>query len=79
MGRPERPAPAASARANGTFSQLVEFDTARLVSIRFVCIRSKSRKFAAYDFTSGSSAAPDRRPISGDILTIDIALEDLQP
>jgi hypothetical protein len=69
--RLERRALAASARADGTFSQLVEFDTARVISIRSVCIPGKSRKIATADFTSGSSSAPDRRPGSGDTLTID--------
>src|SRR3954466_4351992 len=44
--RLERRALAASARADGRFSQLVEFDTARVISIRSVCISGKSRKIA---------------------------------
>jgi hypothetical protein len=77
--RLERQALAASARTDGTFSQLVEFDTARVISIRSVCTSGKSRKIAPADFTSGSSSAPDRRPGSGDTLTIDCDLGDLQP
>jgi hypothetical protein len=40
--RLERRALAASARADETFSQLVEFDTARVIPIRSVCISGKS-------------------------------------
>ena len=40
--RLERRALAASARADETFSQLVEFDTARVRSKRTVCISGKS-------------------------------------
>jgi hypothetical protein len=37
---------AGRAKPDGTFSQLVEFDTARIFSIRLVCVPSKSRKVA---------------------------------
>ena len=79
MRRCERLLVAASAEPDGTFGQLVEFDTARVISIRSVCVPYKSRNLARADFTSGSSGAPDRRPVDNDILTIGIALVDLQP
>ncbi|KGJ70863.1 hypothetical protein BJA5080_06494 [Bradyrhizobium diazoefficiens SEMIA 5080] len=47
--------------------------------IRRVYISRKSRKVAPPHFTSGSLSAPDRRPGNDDILTIDIAFDNLQP
>jgi hypothetical protein len=65
--RLERRQAAASARPDGTFSYHIQFDSARLISIRSVCNLSKSRKFETANFTFKSWSRPVRRVKNDDI------------